>query len=186
MARDWKTWRKRAALLGVAMALIASNGCLFLAASAVVGGAAGAGYVYYKGKVSRPYNANMNDVWAAAHTALAELGMKVESEGRDSLTAEVHTRLADGDKVRLYFDVKESRIPAEGPLTVVAVRVGNLGDEAASVRVLNQIDLHLAHPLPVGVKPTQPPGNWNPVIQTKATEPPLALPPAPVPVKKDK
>jgi hypothetical protein len=169
-------------LLGMILALTTSSGCLWLAASAVVGGAAVGGYVYYNGKVSRPYNAGMNDVWAAAHTALTELGMKIESEGRDSLTAEIHSRLADGEKVRIYFDVKESRIPAEGPLTVVAVRVGIRGDEAASVRILNQIDLHLAHPPVAGVKPAQPPaGNWNPVIQTKATEPPLALPPEPVP-----
>ena len=73
MARDWKSWRNRAVMLGMALALTASNGCLWLAASAVVGGAAGAGYVYYKGKVSRPFNASMNDVWAAAHTATIRL-----------------------------------------------------------------------------------------------------------------
>jgi hypothetical protein len=171
-------------LLGLAITLLSSGGCLWLAASAAVGGAAGAGYVYYKGKVSRPYNAGMNDVWAATHTALAELGMKIESEGRDNLSAEVHSRLADGDKVRIYFDVKDSRIPAEGPLTVVAIRVGICGDEAASVRILNQIDLHLTQqpPLPTGLKPQPVPNNWNPVVQTKGTEPPLALPPEPVPV----
>jgi hypothetical protein len=185
MARNWKNWRNGATVLGLAITLTSSGGCLWLAASAAVGGAAGAGYVYYKGKVSRPYNAGLNDVWAATHTALAELGMKIESEGRDNMSAEVHSRLADGDKVRIYFDVKDSRIPAEGPLTVIAIRVGNLGDEPASVRILNQIDMHLTQPpLPTGQKPQTAPPNWNPVVQTKATEPPLALPPEPVPAGK--
>jgi len=185
MARKWTIWRNRATLLGVAIVLLSSGGCLWLAAGAVVGGAAGAGYVYYKGKVSRPYNASMNDVWAATHTALTELGMKVESEGRDSLTAEIHTRLADGEKVRIYFDVKDSRIPAEGPLTVIGIRVGRFnGDEAASVRILNQIDLHLLQPPTAAIKPQPATGNWNPVVQTKATEPPLALPAEPVPAGK--
>ncbi|HMF13515.1 MAG TPA: DUF3568 family protein [Gemmataceae bacterium] len=188
MARNWKSWRNRAALLGLAMSLAATNGCLWLAASAAIGGAAGAGYVYYNGKVTRPYNAHLNDVWAASHSALAELGMRVESEGRDESSAEIHSRLANGDKVRVYFNVRDSKIPAEGMVTVVGIRVGSFaGDEAASVRILNQIDLHLTHPAAAVSKPNgQPPtGGWNPIVQTKATEPPL-LAPEPVPAKKDK
>jgi hypothetical protein len=182
MVQNWTVWRTRAAVLITAITLLCAGGCLWLAASAVVGGAAGAGYVYYKGKVSRPYNAGLDDVWSATHAALTELGMKIESEGRDTLSAEVHSRLADGDKVRIYIDVKDSRIPAEGPLTVVGIRVGKFGDEAASVRVLNQIDMHLVHPPTAGLKPQSPPANWNPVVQTKAAEPPLAPPPQPEPV----
>jgi hypothetical protein len=110
--------------------------------------------------------------------------MRVESEGRDTVSATINSQLADGEKVRIFLDVKESKIPAEGPVTVVAIRVGAIGDEAASVRILNQIDLHLTHPVTSAVKPGQPPaGNWNPVVQTKATEPPL-LPPEPVPASK--
>jgi hypothetical protein len=186
MARKWKSWRSRVALLGVAIVMLVHSGCLWLAASAAVGGAAGAGYVYYKGKVSRPYSANLNDVWAAAHTALTELGMRVESEGRDAISGMIHTQLADGEKVRIWLDLKESKIPAEGPLTVVAIRVGTFGDEAASVRILNQIDMHLTHPTAAAaVSPNGQPatGTWNPVVQTKATEPPQ-LPPEPVPAQK--
>ena len=184
MAWNWKTWRSRAALLGVASATILQGGCLWVAAGAAVGSAAGVGYYYYKGKVSRPYVANLNDVWAATHTALAELGMHVDSEIRDAISATIYSQLANGEKVRIFLDVKESKIPAEGPLTIVAIRVGALGDEAASVRILNQIDLHLMQPASAAVKPASPPaGNWNPVVQTKATEPPL-LPPEPVPASK--
>ena len=187
MVRKWKTWQSRAALLGVAIALIASSGCLWVAASAAVGGAAGAGYVYYKGKVTRPYNASLNDVWAATHAALAELGMAIGSEGRDNLSGTIYSMLADGEKVRIYLDVKESKIPAEGPLTVVAIRVGICGDEAASVRILNQIDLHLTHPAAAVSKPNgQPPAaGWNAVVPAKTTEPPT-LPAEPVPVQRSK
>jgi hypothetical protein len=179
MVRTWKTWQKRAALVIVAGLLLVSSGCLALAVSAAVGGAAGAGYLYYAGKASRPYNASFNDAWAATHAALSDLGMRVQSEGRDALVGEIHSLLADGSKVRIYFDVKESKIPAEGPVVVLGIRVGTFGDEAASVRILNQIDLHLSHPAPVAVQPGQ---NWSPVVQTKATEPPL-LPAEPVPAK---
>jgi len=186
MARKWKKWRSGAALLGLGAALTATSGCLWLAASAAVGGAAGAGYVYYKGKVTQPYNASLDHVWAASHTALAELGMGVESESRDNISGTIYSTLANGEKVRIYLDVKESKIPAEGPLTVVAIRVGMIGDEGASVRILHQIDAHLTHP-PVVSRPGGPPpaGGWNPVVQAKATEPPL-LPAEPVPAKKDK
>ena len=188
MALNWNSWRKRASLLGLAMALSASSGCLWLAASAAVGGAAGAGYCYYKGKVVRPYVANLNDVWAATHNALVELGMPVESESRDNISGTIHSHLADGERVHINLDVKESKIPAEGPLTIVSIRVGTFGDEAASVRILNQIDAHLTHPpASLRVQPGGSPaaGNWNPVVQTKAAEPPL-LPTEPVPVKKDR
>ena len=186
MARNWKSWRKRAGLLVVAMALSASSGCLWLAASAAVGGAAGAGYCYYKGKVTRPYVANLNDVWAATHTALAELGMRVESETRDNISGTIHSQLADGERVHINLDVKESKIPAEGPLTLVAIRVGTFGDEAASVRILNQIDSHLTHPPIAGDQPARPAaGNWTPVVQARTTEPPV-LPTEPVPVNRDK
>jgi hypothetical protein len=182
MARTWKTWQKQALQATVAGILLVNGGCLFLAASAAVGGAAGAGYVYYKGKVTRPYNANFNDVWSATHTALTELGMRIESEGRDALSGEIHSVLADGSKVRVYFDVKESKIPAEGPLVVLSIRVGTFGDEAASVRILNQIDLHLIHPATASVQPAR---NWSPVIQAKTTEPPT-LPAEPIPAQTSK
>jgi hypothetical protein len=184
MARKWKTWRNRAALATVAALLLVNSGCLFLAASAAVGAAAGGGYVYYKGKVSRSYNASFNDVWAATHTALTELGMRIESEGRDALTGEIHSQLADGSKVRIYFDVKESRIPAEPPMTFLGIRVGPIGDEGASLRIFEQIDLHLTNPAVALVGPGGQPvmRNWSPVVQTKATEPPL-LPQEPVPAQ---
>lgn len=183
MVRRWKVWRTWALLATVAAMLLVNSGCLFLAASAAVGGAAGAGYVYYIGKVTRAYNAGYNDVWAATHTALTELGMRVESEGRDALTGEIHSLLADGSKVRIYFDVKESKIPAEGPLVVLGIRVGTFGDEAASVRILNQIDLHLTHP-PTAAGPP-PNRNWSPVVQAKTTEPPT-LPVEPIPAQAGK
>src|SRR5262249_7760362 len=70
-------------------------------------------------------------------------------------------------------------------LTVVTIRVGyTIGDEAASVRILNQIDMHLTHPTAAMVGPNGQPvqRNWNPVVQTKATEPPQ-LQPEPVPAQ---
>jgi uncharacterized protein DUF3568 len=181
MARTWKSWWSRAALLGVASAMLLPSGCLWLAASAAVGGAAGAGYVYYKGKVSRPYSANLNDVSAAAHTALTELGMRVDSEGHDAVSGMIHSQLANGEKVRIWLDVKESKMPAEGPLTVVSIRVGTFGDEEASVRILNQIDMHLTHPTAALVGPNGQPvtRNWNPVVQASTSEPPLPAEPIP-------
>src|SRR5262249_12803942 len=96
------------------------------------------------------------DSWAATHTALAELGMPVEMEGNEGSRGFINTRTHEGDRVRINVEMLPSRVPAEGPLTRVGVRVATFGDRPYSEQVLSQVGLHLALPGAVGTPPGVP------------------------------
>jgi hypothetical protein len=155
---------------------LANSGCL-LAVAGAAGGAA-AGYAYCKGKLCDTYTASCDDTWAATRTALAELAMPIVKEERKASEGFIESRTADGERVRIYLQAETSRIPAEGQITRVCVRVATFGDHPVSDRILSQVGLHLAPaPLPGGTAP--PPAANLGVIQTGA--PPLASPPASLP-----
>jgi len=99
----------------------------------------------------------------------------------------VLSRTADDSKVRIYLETVPSRIPAEGALTRVSIRVGAFGDEAVSARILDQVSRHLGPPPLVAPAAGAPPppllGPIRPVAATRPpeTEPPPLAPPGPVP-----
>jgi hypothetical protein len=160
----------------LAASALTNCGCLLVAAGAA--GGAAAGYAYVKGKVCDTYNANLNDTWAATHTALAELGMQVIQEEREGDGGVITSRTADGDRVRINIIALDSRIPAEGRVTRVCVRVATFGDHPVSNSVLDQIGRHLAPATSPVLAPVPAPTAQLGVIQTGATaEPPLATPP---------
>lgn len=181
-----------AAHLVVLVVALANSGCL-LATAGIAGGAA-VGYAYCKGKVCETYNASCDDSWAATHTALAELGMPIIKEERKTSEGFIESRTADGERVRIYVQAEASKIPAEGQITWVCVRVATFGDHTVSDRVLDQVGLHLA-PAPLAGAPTPAPTPAGAVIQTgsppfpaaapppRQTGPPPLLPPDPVPVQ---
>jgi hypothetical protein len=163
---------------------LANSGCLVAAAGAA--GGAAVGYAYYKGKVQQDYNATFEDTWAATHAALAELGMPVVSESRESATSGfIESRDADNDRVGISLESFPSPFPAEGVLTRLGVRVGTFGDYPLSDRIASQVGAHLvprAAPAPPGapsaspinVLPTQP---FSPAAYPPQTaEPPLLKP----------
>jgi hypothetical protein len=166
--------RRWAPAIWVVLALLSlsESGCLLVAAGAA--GGAAAGYAYYRGKVCQAYCANFEDAWAAVHTALTELGMPILSEERHGAEAWIKSQTAEADRVRIKLEVIPSKIPADGPLTQVSVRVGAFGDHPVSERVLCQIGAHLI-PSPAlapqtGVYPASVP---PPPLTPQTTEPPL-------------
>jgi hypothetical protein len=162
----WKgTVNRRMAWLLLAALAVGNTGCLLVAAGAGVAGGA-AGYAYYQGRVARTYLANLEDTWSATVTALGELGMPVVSSERIGNTGTIVSRTADGDRVNITLDLETSRIPAEGKVTRVCIRVAVFGDHPVSNRILDQIGFHLV--------PGQRPPPEPPVV---TTEPPLAGPP---------
>jgi hypothetical protein len=177
-------WSALGCLLVAGLAVVQS-GCLLVAAGAA--GGAAVGYAYCKGKVCQAYNANVQDAWAATHTALGELALPVTSEERQATGGWIQSVAANGEKIRIDLDVMASQIPAEGPLTRICVRVGTFGDYPLSERILYQVDAHL---VPSNLAPGAVPGVATPgspaagpvapagaLIQTG--EPPLlASPPA--------
>jgi hypothetical protein len=127
------------AALAVAAAAGLNAGCLGLAIGAAAGGAAGAGYVYLQGTMYRDYPAPVPDTGKAVHEALADLQMPILAEDRVSFESQT----ADGSKVKIRLDGVASRVPSEGESTHVAVRVGALGDEAVTRRILDQVSTRL-------------------------------------------
>jgi hypothetical protein len=164
----------------VAIVAICQSGCLLIAAGAA--GGAAAGYAYYQGRICQSYIANFEDAWAATHAALGELGMPVLSEERQTNCGVIKSQTADGDRVRIALDVVPSRIPAEGSLTRICVRVGTFGDHPVSERVLYQVGAHLvvcpvpfaAIPPPVANAPGSDTAPLSPVpVPAQTAEPPL-------------
>ena len=178
------------AQLVLLLAALANSGCL-LATAGIAGGAA-IGYAYCKGRVCETYNANCEDTWAATRTALVELGMPIVKEERKGPEGFIESRTADGDHVRIYMEPETSRIPAEGQICRVSVRVAAFGDRPVSDRILDQVGAHLA-PAPLPGVAGPPPTAALGVIQTGAssappnvpyqTAPPPLLPPEPTPIQ---
>jgi hypothetical protein len=148
-------------------------------AAGVAGGAAVAGYAYYKGRLYHDFPASLGDSLAAVRTSLLELQFPIVSEESKAGESYVVTKAVDGSKVNIYLEMLPSRIPAEGPLTRISVRVATFGDEAVSARILDQIGLHLI-PQPSIPTPLQtPPQAIQPTAMTppRQTAPPPLAPP---------
>src|SRR5947208_15112349 len=164
------SWSRAACLL-LAVAAAGQSGCLLVAAGAA--GGAAAGYAYYNGRVCQSFVANFEDAWAATHAALGELGMPVLSEERQTGCGIIKTQTSDGDRIRIALDVIPSRIPAEGSLTRICVRVATFGDHPVSERILCQVGAHLvASPVPIPL-PTSGP---RPVANAPGSDVPIPAP----------
>jgi len=157
---------------------IGQGGCLWVAAGAAAGGAAG--YAYYQGKTCHSFAANFVDAWVATHTALGELGLPILKEERNEGSGVIKSQTSDGDRIRIALDAIPSRIPAEGMLTRICIRVGTFGDHPVSERVLNQVGAHLA-PASATLSPLVPGAASQPLAPPISTlsqtaEPPLTSP----------
>ncbi len=149
---------------------LSSGGCLVVAAA----GAAGAGaatYVYIKGKVCQDYPASFSDAWAAVQKGLQEEGFPLVSNENDGKSGKITTRTTDGTTITIDLEVISSRVPAEGSLTRVCVRVGLLATTSAPAPAWT--------PAP-GSGPIRPVAAPGP---SETPEPPGALPREPSPIK---
>ncbi len=131
----------RAGYLFVALICVGNAGCLAaaLGAAGVAGGATG--YAYYKGQVCQAFPAACDDVWLATRSALADLAMPILEENHT--TGWIESRTGDDTRVHIHIKTLTSKVPADGILTRVCVRVAFFGDHDLSFRILNQISLHL-------------------------------------------
>ena len=76
--------------------------------------------------------------------------MQLRGQPRNADGGFLESRTADNETVRIYVDALPSKIPAEGSLSRVSVRVATFGDKPFS----NQSVLeHLRDKLPDGKKP---------------------------------
>ena len=193
--RKDKGGRLRMIYLLLAAGSLVSGGCLAVAAGGIAGAGA-ATYIYFKGKVCQDYPSSFSDAWAAVQKALQDEGFPLVSNENDGKSGKITTRTTDGTTITVDLEVIPSRIPAEGSLTRVCVRVGLLGDQPLSERLLSRINSHLAPPgtpIPVptagapgpGWTPAGGPGPIRPVAAgpPETPEPPGVMPRDPAPVK---
>ncbi len=160
MRATWQDRRSRVMYAAVGAVALASSGCLALAVAGAGAAGGAVGYAYYNGKVCRTYPARVEDVWAATQTALRELGLPVLQDESHPRQRVLVSRAADGDRIRIAVEMEAPKIPADPPLTRVCIRVATFGDRETSVRILEQIGLHLvpapAVPLPAQAVPGAP------------------------------
>jgi hypothetical protein len=125
---------KPSVVLAAAVPLLCS-GCLALAVGAT-GGAAGA--VYLMGKLEDEPAQPVTVVHTAATVGVKDLELPIREDRGDKLTAHLESEFADGKHVWIDLDsVADSR-------TQITIRVGVLGDEVRSRKILAAIKARLS------------------------------------------
>ncbi len=103
-------------------------------AAFLVGSAVGAaGVIWAKGRLQEELNASPVQVHNATLTALKKLDLPVKKDASDQLTAKVESEFADGKYV--WIDIKS----ASDTTTRIRIRVGSMGDEQRSRKLLDVI-----------------------------------------------
>jgi hypothetical protein len=153
-------------LLGLAVAAlaVAQAGCLVVAAGAAAGAAA-TGYVYYKGKLYRDFPASIGDIQLATRSALVDLQFPLVTQEEKTGGVYFASKTTDGTPIRIWLEMVPSRVPADGTMTRVSVRVGAFGDEGVSIRILDQVAAHLVIPAPARPQAAAASPPAPPVIQ---------------------
>jgi hypothetical protein len=105
----------------------------------VVLGAAGAGAatVYVKGNLEDQFTQPVPRVHEAARAALRDLGLPIVEDKGDQVTAHLESEFSDGKHVWIDVDAQ-----TDGR-TRVKIRVGELGDEIRSRKILDAIKQNL-------------------------------------------
>lgn len=126
--------QKISLVLAAALPILCS-GCLALAVGAT-GGAAGA--VYIMGNLQEELSQPVSTVHRAATVGIKDMELPILEDKRNKLTAHVESEFADGKHVWIDLDsVADSR-------TQMTIRVGVLGDEVRSRKILAVIKAHLS------------------------------------------
>jgi len=116
-------------VLMLATLLLWTSGCLLLLGA----GAGVGGTVFYMGKLEDEVNGSVPKVHRATVAGLKKLDMPIITEKGDQLSGKVESVTADNQRVWIYID---SLAPSRSK---VSIRVGYLGNEARSRRILQAI-----------------------------------------------
>lgn len=111
----------------------ASQGCVLLAGAAVGAG----GYAYVTGALSKNLDAKVDKVHAAALKGLKDLGAFVVSEDQSSQKSEIHAESEDGKNINIDIEALTEQA------SKIKIRVGTIGNESDSLRVLKAVMNHL-------------------------------------------
>lgn len=116
--------------------LSSTAGCaVFWLGAGAAGGVAGAAYV--RGKLQTEVEASVPRAKQAAIGSLQELGLPIGEQKGDQLSAQVKSKTADDKTIWIDIEsVSESR-------SKISIRVGLMGDESRSRRILDGIQQRL-------------------------------------------
>ncbi len=108
------------------------QGCVLLAVGA--GAAVGAGTVaYIKGELQITYATHFDQTYQATQDALGDLDYRILSTQKDATEGEIEAKRVGGESVKVKLSVS-----GRGT-TLVKIRVGIFGDEAASRTIERKI-----------------------------------------------
>jgi len=127
--------RKIAAILLASALPAICGGCwaLWLGGGVAVGAGAGAaGVAYAEGSLSTHLDQPPPEVAKAVEKAFQALSISKVSTASSPLSAELAGRTATDDKVKVYAET-------EGTGSKLTIRVGFFGDEAQSLKILEEI-----------------------------------------------
>ena len=126
--------RSKGLIIGLILACLCS-GCVALAVGAA-GGVAGA--VYVMGKLQEELDHPITAVHEATLQGLRDLDLPIVEDKADKLAAHIESKLADGTHVWIDLEsIADSR-------TRLTIRVGLVGDESRSRKILAAIKPHLS------------------------------------------
>jgi hypothetical protein len=125
-------------ILLICFATMASAGCvLFVAGAGVGAGVGGAEYVH--GELKQAYAAPMEKAWKASLATVDELKMKTAEKWTDNLDQNraMKGKTDEGKDFQIALEAMSKDV------TMVKVRIGLFGDEAASKRIQEVIAKNL-------------------------------------------
>ena len=115
---------------------IAAPGCVV----AAVGAAAAAGYgayKYAKGELRNTESVSLDKAWSATQAGIKDLEFRVIEQAKDALEAKLVAVKVDNKEVKIHLESLDQAS------TSFSIRVGTIGDEEMSRRVMDAIRKHL-------------------------------------------
>ncbi len=105
------------------------SGC----AALIYGGAAAGGAIWYKGELKESIAGSVSSVHAAAITSMRNLKFTVEKQNHDAVQGEIEGEMANGTDVKITLKSGGNNV------TEVRIRVGIMGDEQVSRKLIEEI-----------------------------------------------
>jgi hypothetical protein len=112
------------------------SGCAPLLVAGGAGAGAG-GVIWYKGELRDTLNASVPHARLAVITSLKDLNLSILEEKKDNLVVKIKSQFADGKKIWISLE-SLNKTTAK-----IKIRVGTLGDEYRSRRILELTKKHL-------------------------------------------
>ncbi len=127
---------KKLALI-LLLPLLCCYGCAYLVAAGAGAAAGVVTYKYISGELRVQYPYPLEKVWYATEEAVKDMGISVTERARDTFSGSLKGKTATGTPVSIKAKQLEERV------TLIKIRIGTFGDEAASMRIKDAIDRRL-------------------------------------------